>query len=1185
MASNPSPTKNQQKAIDGSGSLLISAAAGSGKTATLVNRVIKKLTDPLDMFEITDFLLVTFTVSAAAEMRSRISQAVSEKLSEDISPALRRHLTKQTVLLAKADISTVDAFCKKLITDNFDRLGLAPDFKMISEPRLELLKQQALSDTVEYFLLTKKKEFTALMKLLGTDSRLENIKSAISAVYDYMRTLPFPDEWKQKCIDMYEGFSDFESSPWGKFTIGRIADRLNNTVDMLQSTLNDISRDSLLADKRGGDLSVGLNNAVLILKSLCDGDFDTVRRLSKKEREVKWSGKITAKDICDPYLKQKCETAKSKYNALLSQIQVELGFSNEQCRDTAKRLTPFIRLLFEATDYYSGLLAQRKKEKNALDFADIEHLTLKLLAKREGGKTLPTEFALSLSQSFREILVDEYQDTNDLQDEIFRIISCDRSRLFCVGDVKQSIYGFRRSNPKNFISMMESYPDYEEHKDRAKIILSENFRSRKGICDTVNFIFRRIMSKKVGDIDYNDDHSLFASAQFPKRDIKDVQIDIIDISDNDERTVIQIEADRIAEIIEDMMQKECITDKSGLRRPEYGDFCILLRTAKNTVKPLADRLFEHGIPAVYSHSDDFFDIPEVSKMMAILKVISNPLDDVSLLSAMMSPVFGFTADDIGQLCVKKGGLSIYAAVCKASENGDQKARQFLKQLSDLRRFSATHTAERLISEIYETTGLPEIYLTCDDGERKRQNLNRLLNVARDCADEGYETVYEFLRFSDLVKRGDIKLSSEATDSSSGGVIIKTIHNSKGLQFPVVFVIELSKRPPNDTSAFKLDQDYGIGLKVYDPKTRTKTATPMFEAVKQAKKISDISERLRIYYVAATRPKDNLFIINAQKGAVKRLSDDAAALCQDFASKGDAIDPVLVEDCTDFGRLINYCALLHPAGKELRSIAESNLLPETDGDTDGVEIGFINSCDINPSEQNEPSENAPSDSYDKDELDRIKEQLSFEYKYKSLAKFAAKVSVSSLTHKGPSHSGCTLRPAFLKNERLNTAEKGTAMHEFMQYADYLSAETDLENEISLLKEQEFLSSAQADSLDRQKLAAFFSSNLFSRIKNSEKFLREQRFIIDVPASELDGTLPPIAKNEVIAVQGIADCIFFEEGKAIIVDYKTDRVSDEQTLRDRYSAQLELYAKAFERILSVEIKQKIIYSFYMSKEIIL
>lgn len=1183
MNNKPSPTANQQKAIDGSGSLLVSAAAGSGKTATLVNRVIKKLTDPDDMFEITDFLIVTFTVSAAAEMRSRISAALGSKLSENISPALRRHLRKQTVLLAKANISTVDSYCKNLISDNFDKLELPPDFKIIPEPRAQLLKQQALSDTVEHFLKTDNKRFTALMKLLGTDSRLENIKSAVSDLYDYMRTLPFPDEWKESCISMYKNFSDLKSSPWGQYITERLIDRCNNAADMLQATVNDISRDEVLADTRGIDLSDGLNRSVLMLKCIQGGDLEGCKRYAREENEIRWTARLSSKASFDPALKERCETVKKKYNTLLAKIRSTLCFSEEQCKSTAQQLTPFVELLFSAADYYADLFTAQKRERNVLDFADLEHLTLKLLVKREHKTTYPTDFAKSLSQGFKEVLVDEYQDTNDLQDEIFRILSNNREKLFCVGDVKQSIYGFRRSNPGNFIEMLEQYPDFEQDAERSKIILSENFRSRKGICDLVNFIFERIMSKKAGDIEYNADHALNSAAAFPERDGADAEIDIVDVSEEDERTTLQIEADRTAEIIKDMMKRECISAGTGLKKPEYGDFCILLRTAKNAAKPFADRLFEHGIPAVFSHSEDFFDIPEVSKMMAVLKVISNPLDDVALLSAMMSPVFGFSADHMGVICSRKNRSSIYEAVCKAAESGDKKAEGFLSQISHLRKFSATHTARRLISEIYEKTGLPEVYLTAEDGERKMKNLNKLLDVAEDCADGGYETVYEFLRFSERVKKGEIKLPSDSADTANGGVKIMTVHHSKGLQFPVVFLVGLTKKAAADTSAFSLDQKYGVGIKIYDPKKRTKTTTPMFEAVKQAKKQSDISESLRIYYVAATRPKDNLFIIVAQKNAEKKLSDAASRISQDYFPKGETLDPVLVEDAQNFGELINCCALLHPSGKELRTVARASIVSDSGGD--GTEIKYLLSSQIEKSGEKEASESAPSEDFDKNKLCEIKKRLDFEYKYKALSRLAAKVSVSALTHKSPSNSGCTLRPAFLKNERLNLAEKGTAMHEFMQYADYLSAERDLENEIALLREQQFISPAAADSLNREKLNRFFSGGLFGRMKNCEKLLREQRFIIEVPAITLDPSLPDIAANEPIAVQGIADCIFIESGGAVIVDYKTDRVENEQALVDRYSAQLDLYARAFEKILNMPVKEKIIYSFHLSRAIIL
>lgn len=1179
MSNKFKPTASQKKAIEGKGSLLVSAAAGSGKTATLVDRVIKKLTDPDQMYKITDLLMVTFTKAAAAEMRSRISMALGEKLSQDISPSLRKHLREQTVLLPKADISTVDSFCKKLISDNFDALDLPPDFKIIPEPQLNIMKEQALSDTVEHFLTVRKKEFTALMKLLGTDSRLENIRASISQLYEYMQTLPFPEEWREDCIAMYRNFDSVAGSPWGQWILQSLYSRFNSTADLLQAVIQEISADEVLSQKRGGDLKEGLNFCLEMLDLIQGSSYDLICSKVQECQKIKWSKSLSKNDIYDPLLQEKTERAREKYHKTVEKAKKNLLFSEKDCKRVAKELTPFIELLFEAAEYYSELLREAKSEKNYLDFADIEHLTLKLLAVRENRQTTLTPLSLTVSQSFKEVLVDEYQDTNDLQDEIFRIISQNRKNLFCVGDVKQSIYGFRRSNPKNFLKLLESYSDYDGVSDTSKIILSENFRSRKGICDTVNFIFQKIMSRGCGDIDYDNTHMLNAAADFPERDMNDAEIDIINLSVEDERTPLQVEADRTAEIIREMMQKECISKGNGLIRPQYGDFCVLMRTVKDTAKPFADRLSEHGIPVSFSHSEDFFALPEVAKMLSVLKVISNPLDDVALLSAMMCPIFGFSADEAAAIRADCKKSDIYTALRFAANSGNKKAENFINTVCDLRKYAATHTVDRLISKIYDDFGLPEVYLTDYDGQTKRRNLFRLQELARDCVNDGYETNYEFLRFADKVQKGEIKLPSDSSFEQPDAVRIMSIHHSKGLQFPVVFLVGLTKQVNADTSAFQLDQKYGIGLKIYDPQSRKKTSTLMFEAVRSAKAKNELSELLRIYYVGATRPKDNLFTIICDSKADKSLCNSAVMLSSDYQGKNTPIDPILVEDAQNFSSLILYCALLHPEGKELRSLCSANFSP--DKAPSGLTVRYLLSDSVEKSVKFEKEDVRPTGNWDEKELKKLKEALDFEYEYKALSSLAAKISVSALTHKSPSNSAFSLRPSFLQDNQLNSAEKGTAMHQFMQYADYISAQKDLENEISLLLEQKFISKVQADSLNRQRLRSFFESSLFERMCKSEKLLREQRFIIEIPAGRLDPNLPPNVADEPIAIQGIADCIFFENGQPVIVDYKTDRVDNEKILKERYAPQLEIYAEAFEKILGCKVKQKLLYSFSLSK----
>lgn len=1177
-------TKQQQNAIEGKGALLVSAAAGSGKTAVLVERVIEKLTSRDHPAEIDRLLIVTFTKAAAAEMRARIAKRLSEELAR--SPG-NRQLIRQQLLLPKANICTIDSFCKNLLSENFETLGLPPDFRLISESQLAIVKDDAMEETLEHFLQTDSKAFSQLMRLTGTESDLKSIKSDISLIYEYLRTLPFPELWEKHAIEMYARFRSPAASPWGQKIMAGLSFEASSLLATIEKILSDSKRDPVLWEKRGPALADAVSRLVAFSAALDCSDWDGVCEKAAALGRLSWGTVIGSKCVVDLPLKTKTETAQAMFNQFSAKAAALSAFSEKSCIQSARALLAPVSLLLSAVNYYHKLILQKKAEKSQLDFADLEYNVLRLLVKQTGETIEKTPLAAALSARFDEVLVDEYQDTNDLQNTIFRILSDDGKKLFAVGDVKQSIYGFRRSNPENFMRMLDEYPDFDHTTSPAKIILSENFRSRAGICDSVNFIFSRILSKSCGDIDYDQSHVLNPSASFPERDEAEVGVEFIELAD-DPRTIPELESDRIAEQIRDMMQRACISENGTLRKARFSDFAILMRSTKNKAAAYAARLASHGIPAIFEQAEDFFQIPEVSRVISLLKVINNPLDDVAMLSTLLSPLFGFTAEETAKLRIhcRKGNL--YTALLKAKEAGDEKCRAFLNELQYYRRLAALYPADKLIARIFDRTGFLDAVQVCENGDRKRLNLLNLLDIARACVQEGFLRPYEFLRYVERVKSGEIKIPLRFSGASAEDAVkIMSIHHSKGLQFPVCFVADCSKSfHLRDISApFQLDQELGIGLKVFDPARRTKSSTLMLEAIKAEKRRSYISEELRILYVAATRAKENLILLCCQENTQKLAVKCAAALSGDWGQRNAPIDPGLVVSSSSFSELLLYCCLLHPSGKELRQLCEAGITPD-DGEEDCLSVKLLKAQNVSPAPEPElPAEipERPADPKLKAEIDR---RLSYQNPYRALARLSSKFSVSQLTRKTAPHSGCTLRPAFLKGERLNAAERGTALHEFMQYADFVLAETDLEQEISRLVKDQFLTKLQGDSIDREKLNAFFKSRLYTRMRlaeKNEKLFREERFIIEIPAGRIDPCLPKPLRDEGIAVQGIADCVFIENGKLVIVDYKTDAVENAQTLIDRYASQLAIYAEAFEKLYGLPVEEKLIYAFSLGQTI--
>ena len=1170
-----SPTKQQQNAIDANCGLIVSAAAGSGKTATLANRVVRLVSDDEKPIDITRLLIVTFTKSAAAEMRQRIAECLSEKYREN--PQNKR-LMNQLLLLPQATILTIDAFCKKIVTENYADLGLSPDIQYLDEADVADIKESAFEELFEEYFTQHKKETYNLLTTIDPLERLFSIKNVVGSLYETLRTQPFPEKYMADAVKMYTEFTTIGDSVWGKSIMSHTEELCGTLYKKMVQTLEGLCSLSEDEQKKGKDRIALLNEWTSTVKTVenCakNNDWDALHSLTVID--VGYAGTKSS-----GLLKEISDVVKGYMTKLQKHLQGYYSLGSSECNSLVKRMSGSIEFLLKMVDDYTKIIRRRMDEIGRYDFAEVEHLALSLFYNKDGELT-PN--ALQIASNYDEVLVDEYQDVNDLQNKLFHALSNLGEKRFVVGDVKQCIYRFRESNPENFIELLENSREYDGTPLPSKVILSGNFRSRKGICDASNYLFSKLFSKEIGGINYIDGHGLDSKRDFPKRDETDTRFILIDRKNSD-LSAYQLEAEKICDIIEDMMQRKCITAEDGksLRRAKYSDFTVLMRYGTH-IPEMAEVLNRRGVPYSNITKTDFFAEQEIMQVVSLLRVIDNPTDDVALLSAMTSPMFSFTNTELAKYRADFKFGTFYNALINASENGCEKAKSFIEKVKKFRRFAVTASVDKLINKIYDTTGILTVIEATEGGKQRRANLHYLLDVALDCRKNGIERLDGFLRYVDRAIEGKSIKSPKAEGENS--VSLTTIHNSKGLQYPVCFVAgcngKYNEMDLND-NVF-MDVDFGCAIKLANEDTLKTETNFIVEAIKEKKHREMVSEELRVYYVALTRAVDNCFVLMS----FKNLDDTLLKTVENCKGLGDfeTLSGDRVAEQKSFAPLVLLSLLRHPKYRDIALVENKGSVHYNITPQDGFSVEILRGNEVIPT---------PKKSIDTEEVVRkdgssllpeIERRLNFKSPYLLLRGEAKKRTASGLSHKDTVMDNVfDLAPAFAKEEGLNAAARGTALHTFMQYGDFIHATVDLEGELAVMVEQGYLTKLQKDSIDVEKINKFFASLLFGRMMEAQNLMREQRFLTSLPAREIDPTLPEIFENETLLIQGSVDCIFEENGELVIADYKTDRVEDENILKDRYAVQLDVYARAFENNTGLKVKEKILYSFALNKEIIL
>jgi ATP-dependent helicase/nuclease subunit A len=1168
-------TPDQQDAIQArGGTLLVSAAAGSGKTAVLVQRAIERITDPIHPTDADRLLVVTFTKAAAAEMRGRIDEELSRLLEKD---PYNPYLQRQQLLLSHAHISTVDSFCFDLVRRNFYKLSLPPDIRILDDSEISILRAEASEETLEEFYENGDAEFFDFVESFSSGRDDAAVTEIVERLYDFVRSHPFPKRWLAQKAALYESNAAAAETVWGKTVLAFASDAAEYCEALIRDALSQASADDDIFKKYGDALRSDLAQLNVLREVISAGNWDEVKGISGN---FDWQKFKSLRGRADDPLKNHITASRKEVKSTVAKIAELFSASDEQCREDIARLCPIVKKLFEVTERFSEIFDKKKKERRAADYSDIEHWALNLLVRETEDGYERTEEAQELSSQFDEIMVDEYQDTNETQDMIFTAVSRNGSNLFMVGDVKQSIYRFRQAMPQIFLRKREEFPPYDRAKDNypACIILDRNFRSRAGVTDAVNFVFSQLMSRQAGEMEYTDEEKLVPQAEYPPTEEPAAELDVIDLSaSEDDKTAIQAESRRIADLIYSMMDgTPRITDHGKLRPACYRDFCVLLRSANRPAHEYVKELTALGIPAWADTSGGFFDTYEAGIALSLLQTVDNPIQDIPLLSVMMSPLYGFTADDMARIRQNDRFSRLYPAVVAAAENGNKKASDFLSQIETFRTLAASMPSDRLIREIFERTGLFEMVQAMPNGDLRLANLRLLLQYAKSYESSGYNGLTGFLRFMSRLRRSNGDLSAATSLTESANVVrVMSIHHSKGLEFPVCIVAGCAHKFNRQRTSVLLHPELGLGAYLKD-EIGVRYNTMPREAVSLELLRDDMSEELRVLYVAMTRAREKLILLATLKNAEKALSNLAMKIIP-----GRRIQPYVVRSAASIADWLLLCALRHPDGRELRSIAgvsEEITVPANEK----WEIKYI--MPEKSAQETSDVEEIPEAKPNPKLVKEIEENLSYRYPYAALSSVSAKEAVSKLTgEQFESRFAASSRPAFLSEKGLTPAERGTALHAFMQFADYKAAAQDPQKELERLVEEKFITQEQADAVDLTRVKTFLNSSLMKRIAASPHIEREVRFTEEIPAGEINPELPPSLGKELVIVQGAADLIFEEEGKLVLVDFKTDHIEDPNSLWERYRMQLKFYSDAFERSFGKRVKECLLYSFHLGRQV--
>lgn len=1176
-------TKEQENAINARGcSLLVSAAAGSGKTSVLVERLVRILSDSENRVPADRMIVVTFTRDAAAEMKQRLTAALAGLIEKDPE---NHWLNEQQLLLQSAKIATIHSFCFELIRDNVQELELTGSFRVMDETESSVMVSEAISDLVtEYY-----EKHPEMMNFLydqfcfKDDSAIERL---ISDIYRFICSLPYGMEWLRKICRGYSPEGNACDEFLGEYF--RVAAAKAETAEELAAECVSISAEGDIGEKAVDLLDSEYFAIEKARRILSDESRTPEKRAEEYACNTPLFGRLTMSKSADADIAERIKSLRKDYKAIVNEeisscLEI-VSHAREDIGVHFKVLTILEQMIRELDEN----LWKTKVEKSCIGFSDAETLTVKLLSYMDdSGKIVKSRLAHDLSDYYKVIMIDEFQDTNNNQDLIFRLLSHGGSperagdNLFMVGDVKQSIYRFRLANPKNFIDTMDSSVEYDENGsgENSYIRLNRNFRSSKDVIELVNFVFRSVMSREVGEIVYDSGEELVQGASFTERERK-TEVAVL-VTGTDDSTISQ--AAYTAEKIDSMLKNKVQVDnRDGVstRDCTKKDFCILLRRKTDAVLYI-EELAKLGITAYSEETAGYLSSREISVLLNLLRVVDNPLIDTSLAAVLMSPMFMFTDDEMVILRLENRKGYLYSSLCRIaeSEKSEQisdvmhgKISRVLEVISELRMQSASMSLVELIRHIYDRTDFISVIRMYEDGEKKRANLRALLEYAGSYQESSDEGLGGFLRYIDRTVRmnGDFK-QGQTVSASDDVVVIKTIHKSKGLEFPFVFLCETQVQFNRQDSLKNLQLNFesGIGFRLQNRREFKRFTTLPFEVINNRNRNDALSEEMRLLYVALTRAREQLFIpLELGPSQIKKLGSYAVKIHQ-----YQGITPKISRSAKSMQDWLLMSLLTHRNGNLLRELSEYDMFFIEDT---GFEINFTEVNAASETAEEEKTSDRVKAEPDPELTEKIRNMFS-ESRSNSRKKVQAKFSVSDISKDHDKFGIVLKRPSFASEKHgMTPSERGTVVHSILQHSEFAKLAENPEAEIKRAAECGFITRSQAEETDVQLIRNFICSDIFRRACLSPRVEKERKFLVKISDLNLDGDRFSEYNDTDCMVQGIIDLYFEEDDGIVLVDYKTDNVSDISVLAENYSTQLEIYKAALESIENKKVKAMIIYS---------
>lgn len=1198
---------------------------GSGKTAVLVERILNKIIN--EKIDIDKILVVTFTNAAASEMKQRILEAIYQKIEEEPE---NQNLQRQVILLNKASICTIDSFCLEVVRNHFYELeNISPNFIISDMTQIELLQQEVLEEMFEEKYENQDKNFIKLIYTYTSYKDDTPLKDLILKIYNYMQSSPFPKKWLEEHIEMFnikeKIEQDFSTTPWGEILLQECMEELIDCISSLKQ-----AKDILKGDIELEKFETVINQDIQmleILKENCDNwdkSYDLYKNLNfstwprqKGENELKEQAKKIRDDV------------KKKLNLKLDKIFI--GTSKQNNLDIYE-MYGILQNLQDIILEFDEKFSKVKREKNMVDFSDIEHLTLSILGEEKEGKFYPSHVGLKYQEKFEEIAIDEYQDSNLVQEYIMNAISRGNN-LFMVGDVKQSIYKFRQAMPELFLSKYYTYPKKEEQNGskNLKIQLFKNFRSRKEILDFTNIIFENIMSQKLGDVEYIEEEFLnLGATDYLEQETSEkfnnlIEIDIIDTKkqedtenediecysieeqekvlneDIEEERLENIEleakfvANKIKQYIEEKFQ---VYDRKNkcFRNLEYKDIVILLRSTKDKANIFEQEISKLDMPVFSDNSEQYLNSIEIQTILNLLKIIDNPMQDIALITVLRSSIGGFTDNELIKIRLIDRNCDFYTAMLKAKlsldEDLKQKIENFLLKLKKWRKEQEYLSLEELLGTLYMETGYYHLVGLMNNGLLKQANLKILLEKAKKFEEANFKGVYHFIKFIEKIENRSGDLSPAKIIGENDNVIrIMSIHKSKGLEFPLVFLSNTGKQfnmQDIKLDPILLEQELGIGVKYIDYENQIEYDTLSRSAVKSKIITENLAEEMRVLYVALTRAKEKLIITSVINDYEKSLQDLLQSKDK-YPKTNGKINPILVKKQK---RYIDWITLSYIYAKnEMQNLVEFNILNKntllkqfiTQKDT---------SIDVLKDFENAKISN--------EEYQNIDKQITQKYLYEEETKLPTKTSVTKIkelknlnkikekqTVENSLNNITFSEPNFLKNNvsiQITPAKKGSLVHMCLQRLEIKEEYTldEIKVFINNLVEKQIITQAEGKSINPKKIYAYTKTDLWKKLNNAKQIHKEHPFYVSIPAKE-------IFENDVqeeILVQGIIDLFFIsKQNELILVDYKTDYIQEGkiEDFVEKYKEQVDLYKYALEEAFDKKVDKVYLYSTYLEKEI--